>query len=70
MTTRRWARAAFLAVLLGAVVAAVASFAAGAVAVGLAAVAAGLGTLVVAGRHARPANWTPEHPGDHRDQAG
>ncbi|RSN05981.1 hypothetical protein DMC63_37880 [Streptomyces sp. WAC 05977] len=57
---RRRTRTLLLFSLLGQSIAAVAFFAAGLIPPGLAAVAAGLVTLVAAGRHARPANWTPE----------
>jgi hypothetical protein len=57
---RRRHRALLLAGLLGFIIAAVASFAAGMIVPGLAATVAGLTTVAAAGRHARPANWTPE----------
>lgn len=57
---RRRNRALLLVGLLGSTIAAVGFFAAGLVVPGLLSTVAGLATVLAAGRHARPANWTPE----------
>jgi hypothetical protein len=57
---RRRTRALLLIGLFGWSFAAVAFFAAGLVLPGSLATVAGLATLVAAGRHARPSNWTRE----------
>lgn len=57
---RRRTRALLLVSLLGLTFAAVVFFATGLIVPGLAAAIAGLATVVAAGRHARPDNWTRE----------
>jgi UPF0716 family protein affecting phage T7 exclusion len=57
---RRRNRALLLVSLAGSTLAAVGFFAAGLVLPGLLSTIAGLATVLAAGRHARPANWTPE----------
>lgn len=59
--------ALLLTSLVTSVVAAVVAFALGALAAGLLAVAAGLVTLALAARRARPGNWPPADT-DHPDQ--